>query len=378
MKKILVVNIGTDLGGVEKSLIGFLRFLSTEDCQVDLLLWKKRGCFFSEIPKNINVIENLTPGSLSDIRKFVGIKKYKYFIYYIIFKLYGIFGRAWKCTPRIKTKYDIAISYTHDGYSPFYVIDNVCAKKKYLFYHHGSYEKSYSAKLLDEKYYAKYDNIITVSNANKEMLSSYFVNLSNKIMVVNNLLNEEEIIHKAQEKINFLDNSGKCMICTVGRFSKEKGQLFALDVAKILKDNNFKFKWMFVGDGPDKELCEEKIKEYGLADYCIMLGAKTNPYPYIYYSDLYVQTSFVESECITIKEAIILNKFIISTDIPAVKETLDYGKLGCLCEFDARIFADKIIYYSEKNNQTEILKNISLNPSKNVLIKEQIKLLLEL
>ena len=57
MKKILVVNIGTEIGGIEKSLIDFLKYLDTRKCQVDLLLWKPAGPLFMQIPKSVNVLE---------------------------------------------------------------------------------------------------------------------------------------------------------------------------------------------------------------------------------------------------------------------------------------------------------------------------------
>ena len=378
MKKILIVNIGTELGGVEKSLIEFLRFLSKEDCTVDLVLWKKRGPLFSQIPNNINIIENLSPGSINQIKSLPLAKRPLRLLYYIIFKLFGLFSIAWKCVPSLKTEYDIAISYCHNGYSPYYVIDKVKSEKKYLFYHHGSYEKDNKAKRIDKKYYDKYDKLITVSTANKLMLSTHFPELSNKISVINNLLNETAIIQKANEKCETFGNFEGCKICTVGRLSEEKGQLFALEVAHCLKSKEFNFKWIFVGDGPDKNLCEEKINQYGLNDCCLLIGAKTNPYPYVSDADLYLQPSLVESEGIAVIEALVLNKFIIATDIPAVREVLCNGNFGCLCDFNPNLIADKIIYYSNIKNQADILNNLSKNPSRNILIQQQIKELFKL
>ena len=131
MKKILVMNIGTELGGIEKSLIDFLEFLSQQSYEIDLALWKKRGPLFSSIPANVNIIENIGIGSLSDIRKQKWNKKIISYAMYFLFKLARIFGNEYKVVPKIKKEYDIAISFCQNGYSPYYVIDKVKADKKY-------------------------------------------------------------------------------------------------------------------------------------------------------------------------------------------------------------------------------------------------------
>ena len=59
-------------------------------------------------------------------------------------------------------------------------------------------------------------------------------------------------------------------------------------------------------------------------------------------ADLYIQTSFVESQSLTLYEALILNKFVIATNLPALREALQNEKLGVLCEPNSSDFAQKI------------------------------------
>lgn len=362
MKKILVVSMSAELGGIEKSLICFLRFLTEEKCEVDLMLWKKRGELLAKIPSEVTMIDSPSPGSFRNILKTKNIFK---FGQYLKLKHYTRKQIPWKSFPCIHKEYDIAISFSQDGYSPYYVIDNVIARKKFMWYHHGAYEKSGADLQRDQKYYQLFSKIITVSNANKSMLIEKIEGISEKICVIPNLLDSEEILNSALEPCNFFNGFGGCKITTVGRVVKEKGQLFALDVAACLKARGFIFKWCFVGNGNEMTECIEKVKSLGLESNCFFVGESHNPYPCIYASDLYVQPSFVESEAISIREALILNKMILASDIPAIRETLHNGKYGYICAAQVDKFASAIEFFSNSENRKDYINKIAL-PERNV------------
>ncbi len=346
MKKILIMNIGTELGGIERSLIDFLSFLSKEEnYQIDLALWKKRGPMFNEIPSNINILENIGVGSFLEIRNQKGVKKISSYINYFLFKCARMFGNEHKVVPKLKKEYDVAISFCHNGYSPYYIIDRVNAKKKYIWYHHGAYDKKGKEKKKDEKYYQKYDKVITVSNANREMLKKHFPNID--IDVISNLINEEKILKLASEEVDVFNSFHGLKITTVGRVCEEKGQVFSIEVAKELKAKGVEFRWIFVGDGDERVKCEELLEEYGLQKHCFFVGGKENPYPYIKQADLYVQTSHIEAQPTTIREALVLKKNIIASNIPAIKEVLSNGR-GRTCDLDIQKFVKAIINRAQK------------------------------
>lgn len=374
MKKILVMSFGSDAGGIEKSLIEFLKFLISEGHDVSLYLWRKPGILFEQIPKKVEVIQDkLAPGSFADIIKEKNIFQ---IFWYIIFKIAQKLKYPTRVMKKLSNQYDIAISYCQNGYSPYYVIDKVSAKHKYMWYHHGSYDKDKKDKNKDERYYLKYEKLITVSESNKVMLLKAFPNLIDTITVINNLSDEKSIKEKSTFPLNDIAGIG-CNIVTVGRVAPEKGQLFALEIAKSLLEKNFAFSWYFIGDGPDLDACIDYVLNNGLKNYCYFLGAKENPYPYIKLADVYVQPSFVEAEPTTIKEAKILKKIIIATEIPAIKEILNNGEFGCLVPKEKDKFVEAIInlyYNSELRSFYE--ENLSQNCSVNEESKNKIRQLL--
>ena len=374
-KKILVVSMSAELGGIEKSLINFLNFLEKEDCETDLLLWKKQGELLPSIPQNVHFIDNVAPGNLREIIK---ERKYRNFLAYLKLKFFNVFQMPWKALQKIDKKYDIAVSYTQDGYSPYFVIDNVCADRKFLWYHHGAYSKSEDKRKQDNRYYSKFTKIISVSESNKDMLINNFRSIQDKFIVIKNLINEEQIIELAQEQCSVFEGFDGCKITTVGRVSPEKGQLNALDAAKELKDRGFCFKWCFVGDGPEMASCIGKVKALDLEDKCIFVGAQANPYPYIEAADLYVQLSFVEADPVTIQEALVLDKTIVASNIAPMEEALRDNPRGRLCATDCNEAAEAItdaandVLLKGKNESKSQKTNV-----RNQLIEEKLQQLFE-
>lgn len=199
-KRILVMSFGSDAGGIEKSLIEFLRYLSEKDVEIDLYLWRQPGILFQYIPKTVNILScRLYPGSLKKGLDERSTNSIIYIIWYLFFRLCRLIGCQYLAFRSLKKEYDIAISYCQNGYSPYYIIDKVKASKKLLWYHHGSYEKRDKDRKLDAEYYSQYDRIITVSKSNKTMLEQFFPLLRDKIVVIQNLINEEEIIELSTE-----------------------------------------------------------------------------------------------------------------------------------------------------------------------------------
>lgn len=352
MSRILLVSMSAELGGIEKSMVIFLRFLVEEGHEVDLMLWKQRGELLDEIPREVVFIDNPSPGNLKQI---VQAKNPIKLCQYIKLKWYTKRHIPWKSFPRLKKEYDIAISYTQDGYSPYYVLDNVTARKKYMWYHHGAYEKTGRKWDLDNKYYQRYDAIVSVSQANKEMLCLYFPDLREKFVVIPNLIDEIQIREAGNAPCEAFEGFAGCKITTVGRLSREKGQLEAIECARVLKEKGFLFRWVFVGDGPEREACLKIVKQYHLENECLFVGAQKNPYKYITAADVYVQLSNVEADPVTIQEALVLGKPIIASDIPAIRKALYDGELGTLCSI---INAANVIMHSWDNNKKDRKKEI--------------------
>ena len=355
MKKIYIANIGTEIGGIEKCLINFLKYLVEKDCEVDLALWKPNGPLYGEIPDFVNVLPSPGPGSLTQIRKEKNIPKwFVKIVKYVKFRIYNKLGCAWKSLPKNPKKYDIAISYCQNGYSPYYLIDNVAANKKYLWYHELNYIETDKKKATDFLYFEKYDNIICVSESCRNNLINAFPDLKEKFITLYNFYDFEEISTKANAESNPFERANKKVILTVGRLSEEKGVELAVNSCKELLKYTDDFVWYWVGSGPEKANAEMSVKRLNLTDKMFFLGNKTNPYPFMKNCDLYVQPSLSEAFCTTVIEAKVLKKPIVATNVDSIYEQISQTEYSVIVEKNPKEIASAISSVLNNNRGFDI------------------------
>ena len=66
----------------------------------------------------------------------------------------------------------------------------------------------------------------------------------------------------------------------------------------------------------------------------VLLGKKSNPYPYIKACDLYVQPSRYEGKSVTVREAQILCKPVVVTNYPTAHSQINDGVDGVIVPLD--------------------------------------------
>lgn len=148
-------------------------------------------------------------------------------------------------------------------------------------------------------------------------------------------------------------------IATVGRIVPVKNFTLAVMTGKELKRRGIKFVWSIVGDGSDRQKIEELIKKYDLEDEMLLIGMHPNPYPYIAQCDIYVNTSLFEGFGLTLAEARILHKPVITTDFPAVYNQIKDGENGFIVPPEAASLADAIIrLFNDRHLYAEIVSNL--------------------
>lgn len=211
-----------------------------------------------------------------------------------------------------------------------------------MFYHHGAMRHVYH----DQIAYKKCDKIIAVSENQANELKKFVPEAAEKIVMIHNLTDVEGIRTKAALQTEEVFDRTKFHIVSVGRVSHEKGMDLAVRVcAKLVADGFGNVRWWIVGGGPAMQEVKNTVAETHMEDYVVLTGMRSNPYPYICQADLYVQPSRVESFGLTIIEALILGKKVISTDTFGAREILSGRKDGILCRTDTSELAMAIENY---------------------------------
>ncbi len=329
-------------GGIEKALITLLRAFNTKDNKVLLVLHNKDGELYPELPlNNIEVfyVSDIEASEYlrQDIKHFrlVAVAKglwnrlrlrFEKNWYARIMYTYRIIERGLK----FPGHFDCAISFSTD-YSDLAMVASADADKRVAFVHGDATQGKRIAKLNDHLV-NKMDRIYAVSDRAKDLFVKMHPECKNTMDVLYNVILREDVEAKSNEHAEDMICDGTLALCTVGRVSPEKGQQMIPKVAELLREYGKKFRWYIVGDGGLKEELEQKVVQLRLDDCIFLLGSKTNPYPYIKKCDIYVQPSFSEAFCTTTVEAKILQKPIVTTDAPGMREQFTSGENGLIVD----------------------------------------------
>lgn len=369
MKKILFVIESLTLGGAEKSLVTLLNLLDYSKYEVDLLLFAQGGAFQELLPREVNLLSvpeyfiyNTIPWSN------IG-KKIQHPKMMIAQLRYSIALRTresnniqkavmfWKsnktCFKVLRKQYDIAIAYAQ-GVPTFYVAEKVQAEKK-IAWINATYIPTGKDLEFIKKYYNSYKYINGVSITVTQQIKQTF-NISNKkIVQIADILDENFALRMAEMKSEVfkdISNSGY-KILTVGRLAKMKGYDLAIAAAKILKEKGIDFCWYVVGEGSLRSQLENQIRENNLEKNFILLGSRSNPYPYFKNCDIYVQSSKYEGFGITLAEAKMFHKPIVTTNFEAVNVQFQNEKNGLIVDISAEGIANGIIRMIEDKKLCE-------------------------
>lgn len=348
-KKILFCVYGLGIGGIEKCLVNLINTLPVDQYQVDLLLMNPEEALKPEIKREVRYLDALryvanTTDTMDMIRRNGGIMKHpgvvaRYCAFRIAVKLRR---SAWKVFHSLPEVYDIAVAYSQNDYSPYYVIDKVRAKRKILWYHNGAYGGSPRKYLRDKKYYPAFDYVVAVSSDCKKMLQERFELPDNQLIVLRNICDTAAVKEYARAFTPANFESDAVHIVTVGRMTAEKGADLAVEACRILCAEGRKICWHWIGDGNRSNDVRKKVKQLGLIDSFILEGNQTNPYPFVYSADIYAQTSYYEAYSTTVTEAKVLCRPIVTTDVGGMRDQLTDGVNAFIVPVDAEALAAAI------------------------------------
>jgi glycosyltransferase involved in cell wall biosynthesis len=338
-KKILFVLAKATSGGSCTSMLNLLELLKQRGDNIDLFLMSHEGLFLNRAKLVSNLIPQnyLIASIVTDINLLLKHKSFfKLFVrilYIILHKTFGIdkiTSLFYKISANeLSDKYDFVVAYQESMTTRY--VQYIKAKKK-IAWVHTDFDKFVSNKQ-ESKVYDAYDSIVAVSNSVRESIIKNIPNATSKTELIYNSLVTNKIINES--KINFENLKsvdGTIILVSVGRFSKAKGFERIVEIGNKMIADNIKFLWYVVGDGELWDSVKSKVIINRLENNIILLGNLENPYPIIKAADFMVVTSFYEAHPMVVNEALILHKPVITTFFNSVKEIIEHGKTGVICE----------------------------------------------
>lgn len=359
MKRILFVIPTMRMGGAEQSLCNLLRLLPKEEFDISLLLFAKEGELLERIPEHVHIMA-------LPVCERAMVLEWRYYhkdlmkplhpnkllhrcILLVADQVQRWSGKkildGWQMIRSTISPFaghfDVAISYL-EGTAAAYVIDKVDAARK-IGWIHTDFGKHDGRNFRAEKrIYSQFHQLVTISDMCRESFCIIYPELSDRILVLPNLADTDEIRRNSEIPIK-AKKDNRVFIATVGRLEFEKGIDLALEAASELKNRGISFDWEVFGDGSLRQDLERQIEKKHLEDVFFLRGVVSNPYPYMKRADIIVQTSRYEGKSIVLDEAKILGKPIVVTDYPSVSDQIKDGVTGLITEFSPQSVADAII-----------------------------------
>ena len=354
MKELLFAAYSLDIGGIEKSLVTLTNYLQKRGYQITIILEKKQGIFLKELNKDIKVIEYRPDESKNILKRKAKnlVKRFKFMIKY-------------------KNKFDFSASFATYSIAASF-ISRVASKNSCLWGHADYYTLFGNDKVKMKKFfkkinYHKFKHVIFVSKEGKSSFLNIFPEMKEKTLVCNNLIDSKKIKKLAEEKVNEKKDEGIPTFINVGRHDEKQKKLTRIiEVAKRLKMNGYRFKMLWIGDGPDSNFYKEEIRKNKLQENIELLGRKQNPYPYFKISDCVILTSDYEGYPVVFLESFILNKPIITTKVSDYEQV--EGKYGYVTDKSIEDIYEKMKLFIEKG--FDIKQEFDANQYNSEIIKK--------
>lgn len=368
MKNLLFINGHMNPGGAEKSLLDILKHLDYSQYHVELLLLEELGSYASEIPKEVEIrlfdLHNTYGSVINSVKRCIEQKDWGNLWVRLVFlstRFGGIDKIKWAAKTIVGTKiYDCVIAF-RPGIATSLAAYAVHTKKRITWWHHGEINLNEDQQKEYELECREMDCVIAVSNGCAKMLTEHFTTLKDKIIVIPNMIDIDQLLDKADAYVPFEKQCGVCNIVTVSNLSPEKHIENVIAAAKVFAKQGKRFRWFVVGDGVQKIKLEEQVKKNALAEYVFFVGSKENPYPYMKRADMVAHTSYVESQCLVVLEAMALGTPCVVTKSIGTKEFCIDGINCILVEqgLEALIIGIARMWDSLESNQTMILNGKS-------------------
>lgn len=380
-KRIFITTQYLEIGGIERSLIGLLNAIDYSMYEVDLFLYRHGGEFIPLIPNEVNLIPEMKKYSTLS-RPMVEVLKYGY-VDIVIARLfarlcsrryykkskskkedYSIFHYVSKYTTPLlpsvnpSIEYDLAIGFM----APFHILrDKVQAKKKVGWIH-----TDYSVvdvNTADElPVWDSCDRIASISDSVTSAYLKAFPTLKSKIIAIENILSPKFVREQAlldDVRSEMPEEKETVVLLSVGRYSPPKNFENIPFICEKLLNSGLSVKWYIMGYGGKESLIRDNIKKTNMLASVILLGKKSNPYPYMKACDIYVQPSRYEGKAVTVREAQILYKPVVITNFPTAQSQLTNGVDGVIVPMDNDGAAEGLkCFIEDKELQQRLIANL--------------------
>lgn len=377
-KRVVFTMLNMGIGGVERALIGLLNTIDYQKYDVDIFMNNRQGEFLSLIPSSVTLLPEIeqyamfTYSSVSLIKKgywkIAIVRKYPRLLSWFLARRLpkGISNNSLKhyqmkylmpLLPDInpEVEYDLAVGFIQ----PFHVAAHKIRAKRKIAWLHGDFTNQGLDVKGELALWGHLDNFVSISEKVTEGFLARFPSMADKVVRIDHLISKDFIVAQSLLDDVSMKMTGEVRLCTVARLSPEKNIIAAVKMCSIIVAHNPNTYWYIVGgEGGNADYVanlKTEIVRLGMQHHFILLGAQTNPYPYIAHCHIYIQPSLHEAKSIAVIEAQMLGKPTIITNYNTSQSQLRDGVDGVIVPMQPQEAAQAIIDVIENRELRQTL-----------------------
>ena len=384
-KKVLFLIHTLGGGGAEKVLVNLVNNLDRKKYDITVMTVIDTGIYKSALKSDIKykTIFKLPPtnkkkknvqisGSLLN-----GSSKKKWLI--------NLYTKFWQKAPLrlihklfIGNGYDIEIAFLEGISAKIIANSSNSSAKKYAWIHVDLLQQHKSKNVFsnfsdEQDTYNKFDKIICVSDIVKNSFVKLFKDIDqSKVIVKHNIIDRNEIIEKSKSRSDLIKK--KFTICSIGRLNKQKNYLCLAKCAYLLhKKDNLEFDVWIVGEGTQRNIIEQFIKDHNMENYFHLLGFEKNPYPVLRKADMFACSSNAEGYSTSVVEALILGLPVVTTNCAGMEEIFSNTQCGIITKQSTSALYSGLKKVLVNPDLYAILKNNAIQRGKAFQLENNIK-----
>ena len=366
-KKVLFVIESLSGGGAEKVLTVLLKHIDKTRFDVTLCTVVETGVYMDEVKKYVSCTSILgNPNRKTFLGKIWYRVKYQC--------VYNWLSLKWVYRLFIPQRNDVEVAFVEGFATKLMAASSNKQAKKLAWVHtdliNNHWIESIYQNITEEQLsYQKYDQIIGVS---KQVTNSvqHLYHLKNVITCYNPI--ESDVILKwAGENLSLPLKKESLRLVSVGRFVPQKAFDRLLRVVNRLYKEGFSMELWLLGDGEQRSLLEQYIRDKNLETIVTLWGFQANPYPYLQQSDLFVCSSVSEGYSTAVTEALIIGLPVVTTACSGMDELLDNGIYGIITTNDEDALYEGVKRYFTHSDLLNTYKEQAIQYKDRVTLKQQ-------
>lgn len=282
MKRILIVGMHPDIGGVETFIMNYFRHIDRTKIMFDFINWYDHICFEEEIIQLGGKIFNIVDVKKNPLKNYIQLKN--------IMKNYEIIHIQMLSAANIipllaakKAKVKHRLVHSHNGNTPKSIIKSIL-------------------HLINRSFIIKNSTeLLACSN-----LAGRWMFKGNKFRVINNAIEINKYAYNKDKRTRVrkeLNIQNELVIGHIGRFAEQKNHVFLIEVFEKIVKLNSNTLLLLVGTGSELEKIKNKVEKLNLTNKVKFLGLRNDIADILQAIDIFLLPSLFEGLPVTGIEA---------------------------------------------------------------------------